>query len=129
MNLVTIAAILYGAATLVAVGFLIALALGAPWGSYTMGGRFPGRLPAPMRGAALVQGFILSGLVVIVLSRAGVAASGLTTDNPWLIWLVVVVAAISLVLNLITPSAGERKRWAPVAFTMLVSSLIVALRF
>jgi hypothetical protein len=40
---------------------------------------------------------------------------------------VVAISAIALVLNLITPSAGERKRWAPIALAMLASSLVVAL--
>ena len=39
-------------------------------------------------------------------------------------WVDVVFVALSLILNLITPSAGERAIWAPVA--LMVSSLIVA---
>ena len=38
-----------------------------------------------------------------------------------------VSTAISLVLNLITPSAPERRIWAPVAAVLLVTSLTVAL--
>jgi hypothetical protein len=45
---------------------------------------------------------------------------------PWLIWLVVAFSAISVVVNTITPSARERRLWAPVALVMLVSSLVVA---
>jgi hypothetical protein len=40
---------------------------------------------------------------------------------------VVAVAAASLVLNLITPSAGERAIWAPVALLLLTSSTVVAI--
>ena len=40
--------------------------------------------------------------------------------------MVVAFAAVSLVLNLITPSAGERMLWAPVALVLLVCSLLVA---
>ena len=43
-----------------------------------------------------------------------------------LVWLVVAFAAVSLVLNLITPSAGERAIWAPVAVLLLASSTVVA---
>lgn len=45
----------------------------------------------------------------------------------WLIWVVVAVAVVSLILNLITPSASERRIWVPVALVMLLSSLVVAL--
>jgi hypothetical protein len=44
----------------------------------------------------------------------------------WLIWIVVVFSALSFVLNLITPSAGERAVWAPIAFLLLAGSAIVA---
>ena len=124
----TLAAILYAAVTTFAVGFQIALAAGAPWGSYAMGGRFPGRLPLSMRVAALVQGLLLTGLAAVVLSRAGVALGWLSRGAPWLIWVVVVISALSLALNSMTPSAGERRVWAPVALAMLASSLVVALR-
>lgn len=43
----------------------------------------------------------------------------------WLVWVVVAFGAVSLVLNLIPPSAGERAIWAPVAL-LLASSAIVA---
>jgi hypothetical protein len=45
----------------------------------------------------------------------------------WLIWIVVVICTISLVLNLITPSAGERALWVPVLSLLLICSLVVAL--
>ena len=35
--------------------FQIALALGAPWGKYALGGRWQGKLPLPVRIFALVQ--------------------------------------------------------------------------
>jgi hypothetical protein len=47
-----LAAIVYTLATAVVVGFRLALAAGAPWGEYAMGGRFPGRFPPAMRAAA-----------------------------------------------------------------------------
>jgi hypothetical protein len=33
---------------------------------------------------------------------------------------------VSLVLNAITPSAGERRIWVPVALALLATSLVVA---
>jgi hypothetical protein len=53
--------------------FKLALALGAPLGEYTLGGRFPGRLPGQMRAAALVQILILFVFAFLVVVRAGLA--------------------------------------------------------
>jgi hypothetical protein len=41
------------------------------------------------------------------------------------VWLVVAVMAMSLILNLITPSTGGRALWAPVLVVLLTSSLVV----
>jgi hypothetical protein len=120
------AALVYAAVTAGVVVFQVALVLGAPWGAYAMGGTFPGRLPATMRVAALVQAALLGAMAVIVLSRAGLIPTSWIGAFPWLIWVVVTVAALSLVLNTITPSAGERRIWAPVAAVLFACSLIVA---
>jgi hypothetical protein len=126
MDIRRIAGIVYAAATAVVAAFQIALALGAPWGAYAMGGAFPGQFPPAMRVAALVQAGILIGLAGIVLARAGIALRTWERVSRWMIWVVVGFSALSLVLNLITPSAGERMLWAPVAFVLLVCSLLVA---
>ncbi len=121
------AAIVFAILTLVAVGFQVALALGAPWGEYAMGGANRGRLPPAMRIAALVQAIILSILALGVLQRAGLVDVPILRDLPWLIWVAVAFSAVSLVLNAISRSAGERRIWVPVALLMLGSSLLVAL--
>jgi hypothetical protein len=110
-----------------AVAFQLAVALGAPLGAYTMGGRTAGVLPAPMRAAAVVQAIVLAGLGFVVLSAAGLLAPDVARSYPWLIVLPVAFSAVSLVLNGITPSALERRVWFPVAAVLLVSSLVVAL--
>lgn len=127
MNLTTAGGVVFAIVTAGAIAFQVALALGAPWGSYAMAGKFPGRLPTPMRAAALVQALVLGLLAVIVVSRAGLALQSIAQTFPWLIWLPVAFSAVSLVLNAITPSAGERRLWVPVALVMLVSGLTVAL--
>jgi hypothetical protein len=127
VNLTTTAAMLFSLVATGAVAFQLALAFGAPWGSYAMAGKFPGRLPAPMRAAAVIQAAVLALLASIVLSRAGVAFASIAESLPWLIWLPVAFSAVSLVLNAITPSAAERRLWVPVAIVLLVSSLTVAL--
>lgn len=123
----TVAAVLFAVVTAGVIVFQIGLALGAPWGAYAMGGRYPGRYPAGMRVAAVVQAGALVVLAVIVLSTAGLVVPSLSEGFPWLVWLTVAFSAVSLVLNLITPSAGERRIWAPVGAVLLASSLTVAL--
>jgi len=120
------AAIAFTVVTVGAAGFQIALALGAPWGAYAMGGKFPGQFPAPMRVAAFVQALVLMTLVGAVLARAGLALRALESES-WLIWVAVAFSAVSVVLNSITPSKRERLVWVPVAAVMLASSLTVAL--
>jgi hypothetical protein len=123
----TAAALVFAVAAVGAALFQVALALGAPWGAYAMGGRFPGRFPPAMRVGALIQAALLVLTAVVVLSAAGLVLPELSRSAPWLIWIVVAFSGVSLVLNAITQSAGERRIWVPVALVMLVSSLIVAM--
>ena len=122
------AALLYASVSAGVVAFQIALAAGMPWGAYAMGGAFPGQFPPALRIAALVQAALYVGLAAVVLVRAGLILPAWARVSRWLIWMVVAVMAVELVLNLITPSAGERMVWAPVALLLLASSLGVALK-
>ena len=122
-----IAARIYAIVSFFVIAFQIALALGAPWGAYAMGGAFPGQFPPELRVAAVVQAVILAGLALVVLARAGITLPKWSRTSRWLVWVVVAFSALSLVLNLITPSARERAIWAPVALIMLTSSVIVAI--
>lgn len=126
MNLKRNAAILYAVVSLIVIAFQIALAAGAPWGEFAMGGAFPGQFPPELRVAAVVQAALLAGMAAVVLARAGVILPRWRRASRWLIWFVVGFSALSFVLNLITPSAGERLLWAPTAFLLLLSSAIVA---
>lgn len=121
-----VAAILFAVVTVGAILFQIALALGAPWGQYAMGGKYPGRYPAAMRVGAVGQAALLAALVVFVLSDVGLVLPSMAKAIPSLIWLVVAFSGLSLVLNAISPSKGERRIWVPVALVMLISSLVVA---
>ena len=127
MDVTTLAAVVFAIAAGGVVAFQIALALGAPWGSYAMGGAVPGRFPPRLRVAAVVQAFLIAFLAVAVLSAAGLVAPDLAIAVPQLVWVAVVVSALALVLNAISRSAGERRIWVPVAAVLLVSSLVVAL--
>ena len=93
-----------------------------------MGGAFPGRFPVALRIAAVVQAAFFAVMVGVVVSRAGLGLVRWSSASRTLAWVVVAIAAVSFVLNLITPSAGERAIWAPVAFLLLVSSAVVARR-
>ena len=123
----TIAAFAFALATTLAVSFQIALALGAPWGHLAMGGRYPGKFPQPMRVAALAQAALLAGLALMVVVNARLALADLHSVSEIAIWVAVVISLLSLIMNLATPSKGERTLWAPVALVMTASSLVVAL--
>jgi hypothetical protein len=127
MDATTVAALVFAIAAGGVIAFQIALALGAPWGRYAMGGAIPGRFPPRMRVAAVVQAILIAVLAVAVLSAAGLVVPDLAIAFPWLVWVAVVVSALAVVLNAISRSAGERRIWVPVALVLLVSSLVVAL--
>lgn len=127
MDLPLLGAIVFSALTAGVVVFQVALALGPPLGAYAMGGSFPGRMPPAMRVAALVQGAVLAGLAVIVLSAGEVLVTGLVADLGWLAWIPVAISGIAVVLNAATPSGGERRIWLPVALVLLAASLAVVL--
>lgn len=122
-----LAALVFAGLIGVVSAFQMALALGAPWGAYAMGGAFPGVMPAPMRLAALVQIGVLSAVALVVLSRAGLVLPAWRWTSRWLAWGIVALLGISVILNLITPSPMERLIWAPVAAALFATALRVAL--
>lgn len=127
MDVTVVAAVIYSFVTLVVVGFQLALAFGAPWGAYAMGGAFPGRFPPAMRLAAVAQAILLGLMAAVVLSRAGLVLPQWSQVSGWLTWVIVAFVAVSVVLNTVTPSAGERRLWVPATLVLLASSLTVAL--
>lgn len=120
-----LAAYSYAVVTGVVVLFQLCLALGAPWGAASMGGRFPGKYPPKMRSVAIVNMLILAFLILVVLVRADMLLPRFRSMSNIAIWFVVTFSALSLVLNIITPSKTERI-WAPAAAISLVTSLVVA---
>jgi len=127
MDISTPAALVFGVAAVGVIGFQVALALGAPWGAYAMGGAFPERFPPALRVVAVIQAAVIALLALIVLSGAGLALPSIVRELPWLVWLPVAFSAVSLALNAASRSAGERRIWVPVALLLLASSLAVAL--
>ena len=126
MSLKRSAAIVYAVVSAGVVAFQLALSAGAPWGSFAMGGAFSGQFPPAMRVAAAVQALLIVFMSAVILSRAGVALPSWSRASRWLVWLIVALGTASLVMNLATPSVGERMIWAPVAFVLLVCAVLVA---
>jgi hypothetical protein len=98
----------------------IALAAGAPLGRFTVGGRFPGRLPPLWRGLAVVQAGLLVGMALVVLECSGVLSTGLA---PGLFWPVVGLTLVTFLVNSVSPSRPERLLWTPIILGMVVSAL------
>jgi hypothetical protein len=124
---IQISAIVFTVLIGIVILFQLALAAGAPWGGYAMGGKFPGRYPPAMRFACLVQVVILAALAMIVLSKSGSAWPGWQPFADSAVWFVVVFSAVATILNLITRSKRERRIWAPVSILLLLTSLLVAI--
>jgi hypothetical protein len=120
------AAYVYLSLSSVVVAFQVALALGAPWGAYAMGGSDPGQLPSGARAAVLVQAAVLVLLAFVVAARAGIALTRLAAPSKWLVWVAVAVLSLSLVGNTLSSSGGERMLWVPVLILMLASAVLVA---
>jgi hypothetical protein len=127
MSLTNLAAIVFTVITAGAAVFQVAMAAGAPWGAVAMGGAYPGTFPPALRVVALFQALLLIGFALVVLSRVDLILPARSQASRWMMWVIVVFSTLSLILNLITPSAMERAIWAPVAFLMLSCSLIVTL--
>jgi len=100
------------------VAMQLALAAGAPLGRYTVGGRYPGRLPPAWRALALVQAALLAAMALTVLDRAGLLGLGLPG---WAVWPVLALTLLTTLANLVTPSRPERLLWGPVTVAMSLS--------
>ncbi|MGF7050712.1 hypothetical protein J2T13_005262 [Paenibacillus sp. DS2015] len=107
--------------------FQFSLAAGMPWGSYSMGGKFPGKYPPAMRIAALIQVIILIFIASIILSKSGLIFPAWSSFAKSAIWFVVAYSVIATFLNLITKSVWERRIWAPVSLLLLITSMTVAI--
>ncbi len=113
-------AIFYAALAAIPAAMHIALAAGAPLGRFTVGGRFPGRLPPIWRGLALVQAGLLVGMALVVLDRGGVCSTGLPSA---LFWPVTGLTVLTFLANAASPSRPERRLWTPITLGMVASAL------
>jgi hypothetical protein len=122
-----VAAWLAAAGFLIVAAFQVALVLGAPWGEYTQGGTASGPLAASGRILAALSCALSIIMAGAILARAG---EGPLRRLPRrvvtvLAWITTGFAVLTVVLNLITSSAGERALWAPVSIVLLLLVAIV----
>jgi hypothetical protein len=106
--------------------FQLCLAAGLPWGSASMGGKFPGKYPPIMRVVALVNILILIFITLIVLIRTELIFPQYFSFSKIGIWFVIIFLGIGTLMNITTPSKIERI-WAPVSTILFVTTLIIAL--
>ena len=126
MKAAHIAAMAYAIISVGVVAFQLALAAGMPWGAYAMGGAFPGQFPPAMRVGAVIQAVVIALMAGMVLARAGLALTTWARISRWLIWVITALLGLSVLLNFISPSGGERMIWTPVAALLFLCSLSVA---
>ena len=107
--------------------FQLALALGAPLGEFTLGGKYPGKLPPKIRVAALFQILVMGLFVTIVLTRAGLILPSLADASRVAIWFVAGFFVLGSIANLSSPSQKEKRLWGPVNILMLILSVLIAL--
>ncbi len=124
--IVAVSFILYMILSIVIIIFQLCLAFGVPWGSASMGGKYPGSYPKDKRIIPLISMAVLILLAFIIMIRAGFIFQNLFTLSKGLIWIVVTYYGIGVVLNTITPSKIERV-WAPVSLLQFICALMIAL--
>ena len=120
------AALLFVFVSVLVVAFQVALVLGAPWGEFTLGGRWRNSLPLHARFIAVVSAALLGAFAMVITARAGLAFVPLQSWAPTLSWVVVGYCALGTLANMVTPSRRERAVWLPVVLCMLVLSIFVA---
>ncbi len=107
--------------------FQLALAMGAPLGRFAWGGAHE-RLPAGLRVGSLVAVLIYALFAAIVLERARLIA---LLPHPSIagigIWVIVSYLALGVVMNALSRSRPERFTMTPLALTLCLLALTVAL--
>jgi len=106
--------------------FQIALALGAPFGEFTLGGKYTGKLPSNLRVAALMQALILLVFMIISISRSGIAFTFLYEISKVGIWVVFAFFIIGTILNLLSPSKKERIVMGTINIVALICAFMIA---
>lgn len=106
--------------------FQWSLALGAPWGEWSMGGKFKGQYPLKMRWVALLNSGILIFLILVVLTKTKLLFLYFYELSLWAIWGVVAFSFVQVILHVLTPSVKERRLWLPVMIVLFFCSVTLA---
>jgi hypothetical protein len=119
------AAVLLGAVIV----FQLAVAAGAPWGSFTQGGQTEGALPVNGRFLALVSAVILLVFALAVLARVGRGPLAGSSRRVVAVvaWAAVGYSGLAVLLNGASKSVQERSTWVPVTVVLFVTSLVAVL--
>jgi hypothetical protein len=125
---IKIAAYSFSAIALLAIAFHWALALGMPWAELSWGGKYSGRLPAPMRVASVASAAVLVVLTLVVLIRAGLLLPRWYSLSKKAIWVVVAYCGLAVLAHIFTPSEWERIVWLPMVVILFITGLLVARR-
>ena len=97
--------------------FQLALALGAPWGSASWGGRHAGVLPQRLRWASALAGLVVYPWIIFLVAEVADVVDFDVVDKEVgvvILWALTVLFALGALANLVSPSRVERL-WAPVA--------------
>lgn len=125
-TIAVIAAVLFG----LLAALQMALAFGAPLGNIVYGGRVVsagGVLPGPWRIASGAAALVLVGFAWIILARAGVLTTSVSsTVVTVLAWMVVAYMAINTAMNLASRDRIERYLLGGVTAVLVVLCAIVA---
>ena len=88
------------------IGFQVALAAGAPWGSAAWGGAHPGTLPTNLRVASAASAGVWTGIALLTARRGG--------------------RPVPALVPTLVPSPVERALWAPVSAASTVALALTA---
>jgi hypothetical protein len=123
-------AVLAAGLLLIAAGFQVALAAGAPWGAAAYGGRAArpdGTLPPTYRVGSAVTVAVLAAAGSVVLLRGGVVGDADPSDGRLTaaLWVLVVLFGVNTVGNV----AGRHpvERWGTGAMTLALTVLCAVL--
>ena len=124
----SLAALVATVLLVVLVVFQLALALGAPLGDMSWGGRSPGVLPRNLRVASAIAGLVVYPAIIgIVLASAGLGAPGsVPIAGSTAMWVLAGFFLLGGFLNAVSRSRRERI-WAPVSFVIALCCAVIAL--
>jgi hypothetical protein len=118
---------IYIVLTILIVLFQLALVLGAPFGEYTMGGKFPGKLSYKMRIIAFIQIVILILFASVIIVKAGLSLEKYYNIGRIGIWFVVAFFILGSIVNLSSPSRKEKLVMGPANIIALIITFLIAI--